>query len=403
MLHTENGDIVRLGPKCLSFASPEALKETYGLNKGFIKGSKRQTLVPPTFTIVQQSVAGGYALPFLFSTTSEAFHAQLHCAVDSAFSLNNLIQYESFVDSTTKLFLERTRIVYGNSSSQACDFPRWLQFYSFNVIGEITYSKRHGFIEKNEDIDGVISYLGRLFDYVAPIGEIPFLESLFLKNPLYLLDSKHGFIDSTCPVAKFAQMCMAERDEDAKSGISHTVKRFETTAISLSSLDSTARRGKFSNYETGLVTWSEAQELQYLDAVIKEAFRLHPAAGLPLERVVPPEGADIMGKHVKGGTIVGCSAWLIHRRPEIFSGDGTMFQFGMGSITCIGKGISIMEIYKLIRSMLRSFDIRLDDPDQEWVLHNAGFVKQTNFNVRFWPRELLKPDVKASFECLLEQ
>lgn len=182
----------------------------------------------------------------------------------------------------------------------------------------------------------------------------------------------------------------------------------ETTAISLSAvfyfllknpqalarlraeIDDAARAGAFSDYETGLVTWHESQRLPYLDACIKEAFRLHPAAGLPLERIVPEGGVEIAGHFVPGGTIVGCSAWLIHMNKGIFGEDadmyrperwlpdmelaktemgrdaedrrikemnGTMFQFGMGSRTCIGKNISLLEIYKLVPSMLRRFEV----------------------------------------------
>jgi len=39
------------------------------------------------------------------------------------------------------------------------------------------------------------------------------------------------------------------------------------------------------------VTFAEAQNLPYLQAVIKEALRMHPAVGLLLERVVPEGGA----------------------------------------------------------------------------------------------------------------
>lgn len=180
----------------------------------------------------------------------------------------------------------------------------------------------------------------------------------------------------------------------------------ETTAISLASvfyyllrtpsalaklkqeLDEASRSGLFSDYETGLVTWTESQKLPYLDACIKEGFRMHPAAGLPLERIVPEPGAEIAGHYVKGGTVVGCSAWIIHRRPEIWGEDvetyrperwivdanlkgeakeeqerriremnGMMFQFGMGSRTCIGKNISLLEIYKVVPSLLRRFDV----------------------------------------------
>lgn len=112
---------------------------------------------------------------------------------------------------------------------KACDFSKWLQFYAFDVIGEMTYSKRHGFIEEDIDIDVIVDYLGKLFSYVAPvspdfrepqrigptitfnIGQIPILDLLFLKNPLYHRASEYKLVDSTFPVARFAQKRMAER------------------------------------------------------------------------------------------------------------------------------------------------------------------------------------------------
>lgn len=178
----------------------------------------------------------------------------------------------------------------------------------------------------------------------------------------------------------------------------------ETTAISLGAvfyyllrtptalrrlraeLDAAGRAGAFADCTTGLVTWHESQKLPYLDACIKEAFRLHPAAGLPMERIVPAQGVDIAGHFVPGGTIVGCSAWVLHRNKDIFGDDvdvyrperwlvdetrdrdqeearikemtGMMLQFGMGSRTCIGKNISLLEIYKLVPSVLRRFEVR---------------------------------------------
>lgn len=146
-------------------------------------------------------------------------------------------------------------------------------------------------------------------------------------------------------------------------------------------IDTAIQDGTLENREGGLVEWTESQKLPYLDACIKEAFRLHPAAGLPLERIVPPQGVEICGEHIPGGTIVGCSAWVIHRNKSIFGDDadiyrperwldrspeevkemnGTMFQFGMGARTCIGKNISLLEIYKLVPSFLRRFHVSFD-------------------------------------------
>ena len=143
-------------------------------------------------------------------------------------------------------------------------------------------------------------------------------------------------------------------------------------------LDTAIANGAIETRPTKLVSWAESQKLPYLDACIKESFRLHPAVGLPLERVVPEGGAEICGVRIAGGTIVGCNAWVIHRRPEIFGEDveafrperwieadkerrrvmeGTMFQFGMGPRTCIGKNVSLLEVYKGVPSFLLRFEV----------------------------------------------
>lgn len=69
------------------------------------------------------------------------------------------------------------------------------------------------------------------------------------------------------------------------------------------------------------VSWAESRDLPFLDAVIKEAGRLHPAKGLPLERVVPEAGATICGKFMPQGTVVGISAWVCHRDQGVFGAD----------------------------------------------------------------------------------
>ena len=62
-----------------------------------------------------------------------------------------------------------------------------------------------------------------------------------------------------------------------------------------------------------------------------------------------------------------------------------MFQFGAGSHTCIGKNISLLEIYKLVPTFLRNFKVRMDCED--WKTHNGWFVTQKEFWVRFELRE----------------
>lgn len=371
----------------------------------------------------------GEYLPSLFSTQDELYHANLRRSVNNAFSMSSLVQYEPMVDDTISVFLDQTDRLYA-ATDKVCDFARWLQFFAFDVIGSITYSRRHGFVDKNEDIDGIIKSLARIFDYSGPVGQMPWLDKVFWKNPILRQLTKWGLWDTSSGVAVFARARMQERttgtiDETTKPtirddllsmfmrarenrpdfmtqkqvltmAVSMAFAGSETTAISLSSvfyhlfknqetltklreeLDAAVQSGSIENRPTGIVSWSESQHLPYLDACVKEALRLHPAAGLPLERVVPEQGMDIAGHWVSGGTIVGCNAWVIHRREDLFGADvdsfrperwleadgervkvmnGNMFQFGAGSRTCIGKSISLMETYKLVPSLSRRFDV----------------------------------------------
>lgn len=85
----------------------------------------------------------------------------------------------------------------------------------------------------------------------------------------------------------------------------------------LAELQDAADKGQLSD----MVSWSEAKDLPFLDACIKEAGRLRPPFGLQLERVVPAEGAEICGKHSDGGTVVGINAWVSHRNRSVFGED----------------------------------------------------------------------------------
>ncbi|KAJ5783559.1 uncharacterized protein N7518_009236 [Penicillium psychrosexuale] len=150
------------------------------------------------------------------------------------------------------------------------------------------------------------------------------------------------------------------------------------------------------------VSWKQSQEqLPYLDAVIKEALRLHTAVGLMLERVVPAEGLQLPdgGPFLPAGTIVGANPWIVHRHRVCGGGgcgvvcSGTVaqmdteseanfldrkqkmlratFTFGAGPRTCIGKNISLLEIYKLIPSLFLRYKIEFNDPSAEWEIVNA--------------------------------
>lgn len=82
--------------------------------------------------------------------------------------MSNLISYEPLVDSTLNVFLEETERRFVKTGG-TCDLNQWLQFFASDVIGELTWSKRLGFIEQNEDVDGIIGFLSGFLSYAAPV------------------------------------------------------------------------------------------------------------------------------------------------------------------------------------------------------------------------------------------
>lgn len=194
-LHHKYGDVVRLGPNSLSFADPKALSVIYGFNKGMVKSD---------FYPVQQPIANGVRIHSLFSTTDEQYHAKYRRCVNGAFAMTNLRSYEPLVDNTTDAFVEQTMKRYCGTDKEL-DFYRWLQFYALDVIGELTWSKRIGFLDNDQDIGNVCKSMAANLAYAGPIGQMPWLDLIWTKNPLRLQLQKWGWLKAaTLPTTRFA-------------------------------------------------------------------------------------------------------------------------------------------------------------------------------------------------------
>lgn len=163
-------------------------------------------------------------------------------------------------------------------------------------------------------------------------------------------------------------------------------------------LDDAAARGALS----GPPTFAETQALPYLQAVLKEGLRMHPATGIPLWRQVPAGGATLCGMYFPAGTNVGINSWVAHRNRDVYGHDADEFRperwldspeeklremnamhmpFGLGSRTCIGKNISLLEMSKVIPQLVRHFDIAYAGEGTELPASCDWFVKQKEFMV----------------------
>lgn len=85
--------------------------------------------------------------------------------------MSTLVAFEPLVDTTTVAFLEQLKQRFSGlpGTQGTCDFGAWLQYYAFDVVGELTYSKRLGFVDRGVDVDHIIGNLERLLNYVSVV------------------------------------------------------------------------------------------------------------------------------------------------------------------------------------------------------------------------------------------
>ena len=77
------------------------------------------------------------------------------------------VGYENLVETTIRVFLkEMDKRFAGKPGVEGMiDFHTWLLYFAFDVMGDLTYSARHGFIESGKDVNNIITYVKNFLSY----------------------------------------------------------------------------------------------------------------------------------------------------------------------------------------------------------------------------------------------
>lgn len=163
-------------------------------------------------------------MPGLFNTTDDELHRVMKRPIAGIYSMSNLVSFEPYVDSTMKVLfqeLDKQFVRTGN----VCDLGTWLQWFAFDVMGEITFSRRLGLLERAEDVDGIMRSIWKKFGYSAlvrrivslyqrgsdadkvQVGQMTWLDLFWEKNPI----RERLRPSTTSPVVAFAVARANER------------------------------------------------------------------------------------------------------------------------------------------------------------------------------------------------
>ena len=110
----------------------------------------------------------GKSIPDVFATRDETVHRMMKRPIANIYSMSNLVSFEPYVNSTMRYFFERLDELFVDQG-KAFDFGHWLHLFAFDVMGELTFSKRLGFLENGGDIEGLLANNWDYFRQAAPV------------------------------------------------------------------------------------------------------------------------------------------------------------------------------------------------------------------------------------------
>ncbi|OQE15890.1 hypothetical protein PENSTE_c026G05329 [Penicillium steckii] len=450
-LHKKYGPVVRIAPNVLDLDLPELIKTIYSTKEDYLKTE---------FYHGSSALSNGKIIYNLFSECDRSIHSVQKRPISKYYSLNGILSLEGHIDTMIRNLCQRLdeKFVDVSKSSQICDLGEWVSFYTWDVVGQATFSQPIGYLEKGYDFDHTLRTANIAMDYFSFVGQMPILDHLLDKNPIYrlgppsfgtitnisiqhLMDRLQG---NDAKIHDPSKPDFLDRFIEAKEKFPDVVDDMQiisylminmiagadTTGITLNAalyfslkhpyvwerLRSEIPAHGFES-EPQVIAFKDTREFPYLNAVVREAMRCHPGAAMCLERYVPEGGLNLPdGRHIPERCIVGMNPYIVGRNESVWGKDAETFRperwlrdevleteeefqqrlrlmnnsdltFGGGSRMCIGKHLGLLEIYKVLATIVSRYDVRLVDPGKEWVVHNSFFMRQRGINVKLSHRK----------------
>ncbi|KAG8165886.1 hypothetical protein KVR01_004438 [Diaporthe batatas] len=381
-LHARYGPLVRVGPKHVSFSDGRLIPTVYGFNTRFWKSEFYDMfhLDGATTTFSERDelahrekrrpVAAAYSMSTMRELEpmndecSAILTAELDALVGREVDFGEWLHWYAFDVITTIAFSNRLGFMEARGDVQGVINALSTRLKYVTTVGQAPYL--HRYLAGNPLVSKVAKfyrdteaaplystnyYIRRIMNSVIGLFRDP--ESLnpteyligFITQQVRRRESKDpGTMQFKDLLGRIKRFKDGEKVMDEKELMSHAAANIlagsDTTASTLRALfyylcrtpaahdrllaeiDEAERNGRLSDP----VTFEEAQQLRYFQAVVKEAMRIHPAVGLLLERVVPRDGADIGGVWLPGGTVIGMNPWVAARDPSVYGEDAYSFR-----------------------------------------------------------------------------
>ncbi|KAL4755323.1 cytochrome P450 [Aspergillus terricola var. indicus] len=239
-------------------------------------------------------------------------------------------------------------------------FDHCFNYFAFDIVGEVVFSQRFGFIEAGKDLGGSIAKSRSLNAYIAAAGYFKWLHDLILGNPLLsklnLLPNNHVFDTAMAALRRretnpHTRNDMVEHWKRAfkehpdrmtltplqaaatgtvgagadtvsaalQSFVYHMLRKPQCLEKLRAEIAAERAQGRCND---SIVSFAHAQNMEYLQACSPCVFGPVPFG---LARVAPKGGLSIGERHFPEGTKLSVNPWVIHYSKELFGQDAAEY------------------------------------------------------------------------------
>lgn len=346
----------------------------------------------------------------LLSERDEARHTSLRAKMAPGYSGKEVEAIEARIDQRILDFVSLIQKYIAINA--AFDFAEKTQYFTLDSLTDVAFGSPFGFLSKDEDLYEYNKSSTEFFPVLELASNIPVIWTIISSRLMQAIagpnpEDRTGF----GAITNVAQKIVAERfdsegrkdsstnsamiDSFVKHGLTQLEAESESLLQILAGSDSTATsirmcvlflltnpavyaklRAEINHaiaegqISYPVITNMEAQQLRYLQAVIKEGLRCwYPLNGTN-NMVSPEEGTNINNVYIPPQTQVSVSRYTMLRRKDLFGEDSDMFNperwlqpnadrtkqmnsimdmyFGLGRYSCLGRGIAMMELNKVL-------------------------------------------------------
>jgi cytochrome P450 len=430
------GSLVRIGPNDLVTDDAETLRLINGLRSPFLRSDW------------YSATAFSHDINHAFCERDDEKHAERRTKLIPGYSGRETQGLEEAMDARIEdlcALIER-KYLSDATAFRPVDLARICSYFTLEVIHTLAFGTTMGFLERDEDVYGYLRNQKAMLPVFEWLSTLPAIEK-FLRTPWISTRIMPKKTDKTGigMLLKFAEKVVQERRSEQRKdmmgsfiqhGLSDQEAEQEAVLQIIAGSDTTATTIRMILFfimtnphvhrhlteELHMtpslstpISDKEAYGMPYLGACIKEGLRMWPPVVGLMSKVVPPNGAEILGKFVPGGTCIGYSAWALHRKEQTFGADASVFRperwlagdkdedqlaemdksldlvFGYGKNACLGKPVAQIEMRKTVAELMRRFEMSIARPEKPFnSVNRNGLFIQNDMLVRFEKRPVLE-------------